>query len=127
VILGMGWMKVHKALLDTAARVVHLDSPIHGVHVLQLSSSSATTPLVHHTTAQSLDNIPVACEFPDVFPEDLLAMPTDWDAEFTMELQPGTVPISRQRYKMTPKELAELKVQLMELLDKGCICPSSSP
>jgi hypothetical protein len=27
---------------------------------------------------------------------------------------------------MTPKELAELKVQLNELLDKGYICPSSS-
>jgi hypothetical protein len=27
---------------------------------------------------------------------------------------------------MTPKELAELKVQLKELLDKGCIRPSSS-
>jgi hypothetical protein len=28
---------------------------------------------------------------------------------------------------MTPMELAELKVQLNELLDKGYICPSSSP
>jgi hypothetical protein len=28
---------------------------------------------------------------------------------------------------MTPKELAELKVQLKELLDKGYICLSSSP
>jgi hypothetical protein len=28
---------------------------------------------------------------------------------------------------MTPKELAELKVQLNELLGKGYICPSSSP
>jgi hypothetical protein len=28
---------------------------------------------------------------------------------------------------MTPKELAELKIQLKELLDKGYICPSSSP
>jgi hypothetical protein len=25
IIMGMGWMKAHKALLDTAARVVHLD------------------------------------------------------------------------------------------------------
>jgi hypothetical protein len=28
---------------------------------------------------------------------------------------------------MTPKELAELKVQLKELLDKGYIRPNSSP
>jgi predicted aspartyl protease len=29
VILGMGWMKWHKAMLDTTARMVHLDSPVH--------------------------------------------------------------------------------------------------
>jgi hypothetical protein len=69
----------------------------------------------------------VACEFPDVFPEDLLGMPLDQDVEFIIELQSGTTRISRRPYKMTPKELAKLKVQLSGLLDKGYICPSSSP
>jgi hypothetical protein len=54
-------------------------------------------------------------------------MPLDQDVEFAIELQPGTAPISRRPYKMTPKELAELKVQLNELLDKGYIHPNSSP
>jgi hypothetical protein len=85
------------------------------------------TPLVYHTAAQNLEDIPVACEFPDVFPEDLPGMPPDRDVEFVIELQPGTTPISIWSYKMTPKELAELKVQLNELLDKGYIRPSSSP
>jgi hypothetical protein len=86
--LGMDSMRAHKALLDTAARVVHLDSPIHGIHVLQLSSISVATPSVHHTAARILEDIPVACEFPDVFPEDLPGMPLDQDVEFTIELQP---------------------------------------
>jgi hypothetical protein len=43
-----------------------------------------------------------------------------------IELQPGTVPISKRAYRMPPKEQAELKTQLQELLDKGFICPSSS-
>jgi hypothetical protein len=47
--------------------------------------------------------------------------------EFTIELQSGTTPISRRPYKMTPKELTELKVQLNELMDKGFIRSSSSP
>jgi hypothetical protein len=34
VILEMGWMKGHKTLLDTAARVVDLDSHVHGVDVV---------------------------------------------------------------------------------------------
>jgi hypothetical protein len=54
-------------------------------------------------------------------------MPPDRDVEFVIELQLGTTPISRRPYKMTPKELTELKVQLNELLDKGYIRPSSSP
>jgi hypothetical protein len=62
-----------------------------------------------------------------VFLEDLPGMPLDRDVEFTIELHPGTAPISRRPYKMTPKELAELKIQVKKLLDKGYICPSSSP
>jgi hypothetical protein len=54
-------------------------------------------------------------------------MPPDRDVEFIIELQLGTAPISRRPYKMTPKELVELKVQLNELLDKGHIRRSSSP
>jgi hypothetical protein len=110
VILGMSWMRDHKTLLDTDSRTVQLDSPGHGVAVLQLSSPSSTTPSLHHTTAQKLEDIHVACDFPDVFPEDLPGMPPDQDVEFTIELQPDTAPISRRPYKMTPKELAELKV-----------------
>jgi hypothetical protein len=52
------------------------------------------TPSVHHTTAQNLEDIPVAYEFPDIFPEDLLGMPPDRDVEFVIELQLGTAPIS---------------------------------
>jgi hypothetical protein len=81
----------------------------------------------HHTVAQNLEDIPVAYEFPDIFPEDLPGMPSDRDVEFTIELYLGTAPISRRSYKMTPKELAKLKIQLRELLDKGYIHLRSSP
>jgi hypothetical protein len=119
-------MRRHRALLDTAAWVVHLDSLEHGSVTLQLASTPVPAALAPNTVAQNLDDIPVACEFPNVFPEDLPSMPPDRDVEFTIELQPSTAPISRRSYKMTPKELAELKIQLKEFLDKGYIHPSSS-
>jgi hypothetical protein len=122
VIVGMGRI----AELDTAARVVRLDSPAHGIVTLQLSLPSVPTISVQHTTAKNLEDIPIVWEFHDVFPEDLPGLPPDQDVEFTIELLPGIVPISRQPYKMTPKELAELKVQLKELQDKGFIHPSTS-
>jgi hypothetical protein len=96
VILGISWMKEHKVLLDTATRTVQLDSPVHGITVLQLSTHPITASSLHHLTAPSLEDIPVAREYPDVFPEDSPGMPPDRDVEFTIE------PISRHPYKMTP-------------------------
>jgi len=72
-----------------------------------------------------LTQIPVVCEFPHVFPEELPRLPPDREVEFAIELIPGTVPISRRPYRMPPNELAELKNQLRELLDKGFMWPSS--
>jgi hypothetical protein len=73
------------------------------------------------------ENIPVVCEYADVFPDDLPRMPPDRDIEFVIELQPGTASISKRPYRMPSKELAELKLQQQELLDKGFIHPSASP
>jgi hypothetical protein len=86
IILGMGWMRAHKALLDTATRVVQLDYSLYGTQVLQLSVIPVATPSVHHTATQNLKDIPVACEFPDIFSEDLPGMPLDRDVEFVIEL-----------------------------------------
>jgi hypothetical protein len=59
-----------------------------------------------------LAKIPVACEFLDVFPDELSGLPLDRDVKFTIELIPRTPPISRRPYRMSPNELAELKKQL---------------
>jgi hypothetical protein len=78
-------------------------------------------------TIKEIKDIPVVREFLDVFPKDLPSLPRERDVEFVIELQPGTAPISRRSYRMPPKELAELKTQLQDLLDIGFIRPSSSP
>jgi hypothetical protein len=110
VTLGMSWMTKFKTLFDIVARTVYLKSPAHDSVVLQLPSPISTPSTFHHTAAQNLKDITMACEFSEVFSEDLSGMPPDRDVDFTIELQPGTAPISRRPYKMTPKELAELKM-----------------
>jgi hypothetical protein len=62
-----------------------------------------------------------------VFADDLPGMPPERTIEFKIELQPGTAPIAKAPYKMSPMEMKELKIQLQGLLDKGYICPSTSP
>ena len=81
----------------------------------------------HAEAAPDLTSILVVCEFPDVFPKDLPGLPPDREVEFSIELEPSTAPISRRSYRMAPRELAEMKKQLEELMDKGFIRLSSSP
>jgi hypothetical protein len=127
VILGMKWMKLHKVVLDIAARLVHLYSPMHGLVTLHLAVIARIKDCLHHVVERRLEDIQVVHEFPDVFPKDLPGMPPERAIEFMIELQPGTTPIAKAPYKMSPLEFAELKVQLQDLLDKGFICPSPSP
>ncbi|KAF5472166.1 hypothetical protein F2P56_008905, partial [Juglans regia] len=72
-----------------------------------------------------LEQIRVVREYPEVFPEDLPGLPPEREVEFTIELAPGTAPISKAPYRMAPSELVELKEQLQDLLDKGFIRPSN--
>jgi hypothetical protein len=54
-------------------------------------------------------------------------MPPDHEIEFVIELVPGTAPIFKRPYRMDTNQLAEIKEQLQELLDKGYIRPIASP
>jgi hypothetical protein len=123
----MSWMKRHKAVLDISARLVHLNSPVYGKVTLHLPAISRIKASLHHVVEKRLEDIHVVHEFPDVFSDDLLGMPPERAIKFKIELQPGTAPISKAPYKMSRKELAELKIQLKDMLDKGFIRSSSSP
>jgi hypothetical protein len=100
VILGMSWMKRHKAILYIAA---------------------------NHVVERKVEEIHVVQDFLDVFLDYLLGMPSERAIKFKIELQPSTAPISRSLCWIMPMELAELNVQLKDMLDKGYIHPSSSP
>nr|QHR87787.1 hypothetical protein Q903MT_gene1799 [Picea sitchensis] len=62
----------------------------------------------------------------NVFPEELPGLPPKRELEFTIELKPGTKPISKAPYHLMTLELQELQMQLQELLDLGFVCPSIS-
>jgi hypothetical protein len=115
-------------MIDTLNRTIRLNLPDSISQLLiRLPTPKRAVERVCETTVKEIENIPVVCEFPDVFPDDLPGLPPDRDVKFVIELKPGTALVSRRAYRMPPKELAELKTQLQELLDKGFIQPSSSP
>ncbi|GKE41950.1 hypothetical protein Tco_1469234, partial [Tanacetum coccineum] len=63
----------------------------------------------------------------DVFPEELPGIPPERQVEFRIDLILGSTPIAKTPYRLAPSEMQELMKQSQELLDKGFICPSSSP
>jgi hypothetical protein len=127
VLLGMNWMTQNQVSLDISSQTVEINSPKHEPTILYLPPRECVNSCTYAATGIKLKDIPIVCEYPDVFPDDLPGMPPDRDIEFIIELQPDTAPISKRPYRMPPNELAELKIQLQDLLDKGFIFPSASP
>ena len=77
VILGMNWLIKHQGLLDCANRTVTVTNE-QGVEVKFASNpSSAQADQVNYLTEVGLEQVPVVCEYPDVFPNELPGMPPD--------------------------------------------------
>jgi hypothetical protein len=125
IIINMNWMTKHDGVIRCNPRSIELKHPSGSRVVLSLCGKSG--PQLYTLNAhvkQELEAILVVCEFLDVFPEELPVMLPDLEVEL---LLPGTALISKRPYRMPPDELAELKKQLQDLLDKQYIHPSSSP
>ena len=149
VVLGMDWLSRHRATLDCYKKELKLHRPgklevkFRGLR-RELSSSMISAMAAQRMLRKGcqgylayvvetgkegtiLDEIPIVGEFSDVFLDDIAGLPPEREVEFTIELIPGTEPISFPPYRMASTELRELKAQLEELLSKGFIRPSISP
>ncbi|KAA0033196.1 ty3-gypsy retrotransposon protein [Cucumis melo var. makuwa] len=149
VILGMDWLAANHASIDCSRKEVAFNPPSMASFKFKGEGSRSLPQVISALRASkflsqgtwgilasmvdtrevdvSLSSEPVVRDYPDVFLEELPGLPPHREVEFAIELEPGTVPISRAPYRMAPAELKELKVQLQELLDKGFIRPSVSP
>ncbi|XP_073222088.1 uncharacterized protein [Cicer arietinum] len=132
VILGMDWLAFHHATLDCHKKVVKFE--ILGKSVFSFQGERCWVPhnqistlstsklmrrgcqvylaLVRDTQVaeEKLEKKnSIACEFPNVFPEELLGLPPNREIEFSIDLVPNTHPISTPSYRMAPTELKELR------------------
>src|SRR5205809_7970174 len=98
-------MNQHGAVIDTSAKTVSLSAPDSTRRItLSLPEHPAPSGSVCALEMDSLEEIPVVNEYPDVFPEELPGLPPLRAVEFSIELLPGTAPPSFadliQRLKM---------------------------
>jgi len=134
IILGMDWLSSYHVSIDCFAKTICLRLPGQVEFVLATSQGNpfAEAFLAHieevllRDQSATLAETRVVCEFEDIF-DEIPGLPPRREVEFCIELQHGTVPISRAPYRMGPAELRELLAQLEELQMRGFIRPSHSP
>jgi hypothetical protein len=127
IILGMDWLRKYNGVILCAKRAIRLTKEDGTIVEFNAVIQAEQVSLLNKVQGTSLNEIRIAQEYPNVFPEDLPGMSPDHDIEFIIELLPGTPPISKRPYRMPVNELLELKKQIAELQSNGFICPSSSP
>ncbi|KAL8143446.1 hypothetical protein V2J09_016478 [Rumex salicifolius] len=149
VILGMDWLVRHQAVMDLKGRTVTVTADDGTKHVFKGRQPGESGKLINAMEATKLLNqgcvgywcyalreekleskiadIPIVREYADIFPDELPGLPPRREVDFTIDLDPGTTPVSRAPYRMAPVEMKELKKQLEELAIKGYIRPSASP
>jgi predicted aspartyl protease len=59
VIVGMSWMKLHKAILDIATKLVHLNSSMYGKVIMHLLAVDRIKAFLHHVVERKLEDIHV--------------------------------------------------------------------
>ncbi|XP_027348089.1 uncharacterized protein LOC113859544 [Abrus precatorius] len=127
VVLGIDWSLSNHVLLDCKEKVlIFSDGISKNPKLLSMSDQSNVTNAKSFMVLFSLEveksvkkeNIPVVQEFPKVFPDDIVKLPLEREIEFAIDLIPRANPISIASYRMSPVELAEVKKQLEELLQK---------
>ena len=145
VILGMDLLMEHRVVIDYDRRRVTTYTPDGNCFMFQGDKHDVLPQVVYNSrwhgqlmgwlasitleneVRQELGLPRTVFEYEDIFLDELPRLPPQRDVDFTIELHPGTLPISMTSNRMTPTELQELKVQLQELLDKGFIRSNTSP
>jgi hypothetical protein len=85
------------------------------------------TNILEKENKPNLEYFTVLHEFRDLFVDKISELPPRTGIDFSIDLLPRSIPISKAPYRMNLPELTELKIQLQELLDKEYIRPSVSP
>ena len=90
VILGMNWMKNHGVLIDTSTRTIMLRDPTnHDAFLVPLPREFDLQNVANAIQPVALTDIPIVCEFSDVFLDELPGLLPDKEIAFKIELLSG--------------------------------------
>ncbi|XP_050878483.1 uncharacterized protein LOC127082290 [Lathyrus oleraceus] len=110
VVLGMDWISANSVFIGCEEKLISIPSSEATPKDVLTTIMEDTVGMVNFLfekeksvllvlTKEPSDNlnvtqIPIVCEFPEVFPEDVTSLPPEREVEFSIDLIPGTAPIS---------------------------------
>ncbi|GKC73542.1 putative reverse transcriptase domain-containing protein, partial [Tanacetum coccineum] len=134
VIIGIDWLVKHDAVIVYGEKVVRIqyrnktlivECDKGGSRLKIISSIKARKYveqgyhlfLAHVTRKKSkekrMEDVPVICDFPEVFPEELPGLPPR-QVEFRVDLVLGAAPVARAPYRLAPPEMKELSLRIKD-------------
>ncbi|KAJ9542037.1 hypothetical protein OSB04_028543 [Centaurea solstitialis] len=124
VVLGMDWMIRNKVKIDCEQKMVRIKLPDGRTAVVYGVKRNGSTSLISVIKANrcirkgcdwflayvvdsgrdklEVKDVELVCEYPEVFPEDLVSLPPDREIEFRIDLVPGATPIAKAPYRLAP-------------------------
>ncbi|KAD5802577.1 hypothetical protein E3N88_13937 [Mikania micrantha] len=122
LVVGMDWLSKNNAEILCSEKLIRI--PLPSGETLRVFGEK---PCQKKPEKQTVEDIPIIIDYPEVFPEDFPGLPPVRQVEFRIDLVPGPNPAAKSPYRLAPFEMQELSIQLQEVLDKGFIRPSFSP
>ncbi|XP_050916345.1 uncharacterized protein LOC127131467 [Lathyrus oleraceus] len=138
VILGINWLEFNQVHINCYNKYVlflEIDED-GGLFVMTKQASEVVNVgaqvfvMLASMSAEvkaAINEIPVACEFLELFPNDISDFPLEREIKFAIDLVNSTNPVLMARYRIYNSDLSELKKQLEELLEKKFVQPCVSP
>ena len=116
VILGMNWLEHNYVHINCYNKSVRLSTPkeeedslLSARHLRQLMQEEAQMfSLMMSLSVENqaiIEELQVVREFPKVFPDEISDVPPEREVEFSIDLVPGTRPVSMEPYRMSASEL----------------------
>ncbi|GKB64135.1 putative reverse transcriptase domain-containing protein [Tanacetum coccineum] len=125
VIVRMVWLSYHCAVIVCYEKIVCVLLPNDEIREIQDERLEKDLRSLSCMKAnkKKVKDIPVVCDFPKVFPDDLSGLPLVREIEFHIDLIPGALLVVKLPYWLAPSEMLELSNQLKEIQEKGFIRP----
>nr|GEV46957.1 putative reverse transcriptase domain-containing protein [Tanacetum cinerariifolium] len=127
VIISMDWLSKYQTVIVCDEKIVRIPFGNEILIVRGDGSSNEHGKAEDKSKEKRLVYVHIVRDFLEVFPDDLLGIPSTLQVEFEIDLVPGVAPVARGPYRLDPSEMKELSDQLQELSNNGFIRPCSLP